>query len=100
MEGEIYRVLEKDAFFICSHSDLQPMELQNREVSFKRPANPKVEDRLRLYGKKKPLISTEICLVEKFLSLCTRDKSGKVIPLFQALSGTIVEGFSLYFSRQ
>ena len=69
VEGEIYRDLEKDAFFICSHSDLQPMELQNREVSFKRPANPKVEDRLRLYGKKEAFDKYGDMLAEKFLSL-------------------------------
>ena len=69
VEGEIYRVLEKDAFFICSHSDLQPMELQNREVSFQRPANPKVEDRLRMYGKREAFDKYGDMLAEKFLSL-------------------------------
>ena len=51
VEGEIYRVLEKDAFFLSSHSDLQPQGLRMIELCFRRPANPKVEDRLRLYGR-------------------------------------------------
>ena len=50
VEGEIYRVLEKDAFFLSCHSDLQPQGLRMFELCFQRPANPKVEDRLRLYG--------------------------------------------------
>ena len=52
MEGEIYRVLAKDSFFLSSHSDLQPQVLRMMEICFNRPANPKVEDRLRLHGKK------------------------------------------------
>ena len=52
VEGEIYRVLEKDAFFLSSHSDLQPQGLRTVEMTFRRPSNPKVEDRLRLHGKK------------------------------------------------
>ena len=52
VEGEIYRVLAKDTFFLSSHSDLQPQGLRMMEICFKRPANPKVEDRLRLHGKK------------------------------------------------
>jgi len=52
VEGEIYRVLAKDTFFLSSHSDLQPQGLRMVEICFKRPANPKVEDRLRLHGKK------------------------------------------------
>ena len=52
VEGEIYRVLERDAFFLSSHSDLYPQGLKNRELCFKRPANPKVEDRLRIHGKR------------------------------------------------
>ena len=52
VEGEIYRVLAKDSFFLSSHSDLQPQGLRMMEICFKRPANPKVEDRLRLHGKK------------------------------------------------
>ena len=50
VEGEIYRVLERDAFFLSSHSDLQPQGLRMFELCFRRPANLKVEDRLRLYG--------------------------------------------------
>ena len=52
VEGEIYRVLEKDAFFLSSHSDLQPQGLRTLEMTFRRPSNPKVEDRLRLHGRK------------------------------------------------
>ena len=52
VEGEIYRALEKDAFFLSSHSDLHPQGLQVLEMNFRRPANPKVFDRLRLHGKK------------------------------------------------
>ena len=52
VEGEIYRVLAKDTFFLSSHSDLQPQGGRMVEICFKRPANPKVEDRLRLHGKK------------------------------------------------
>lgn len=52
VEGEIYRVLEKDAFFLSSHSDLQPQGLRTVEMTFRRPSNPKVEDRLRLHGRK------------------------------------------------
>jgi hypothetical protein len=52
VEGEIYRVLEKDAFFLSSHSDLQPQGLRTVEMTFRRPGNPKVEDRLRLHGRK------------------------------------------------
>jgi hypothetical protein len=52
VEGEIYRVLEKDAFFLSSHSDLQPQGLRMTEMTFRRPANPRVEDRLRLHGSK------------------------------------------------
>lgn len=52
VEGEIYRVLEKDAFFLSSHSDLQPQGLRTLEMTFRRPSNLKVEDRLRLHGRK------------------------------------------------
>ena len=52
VEGEIYRVLERDAFFLSSHSDLQPQGLRMMEMTFRRPANPRVEDRLRLHGHK------------------------------------------------
>ena len=50
VEGEIVRVLEKDAFFLSSHSDLFPKELRKVEVHFPRPSNPRVMDRLRLHG--------------------------------------------------
>ena len=52
VEGEIYRVLARNAFFLSSHSDLQPHGLRMMELGFRRPANPKVEDRLRLHGRK------------------------------------------------
>ena len=52
VEGEIYRVLAKNAFFLSSHSDLLPQGLRMVEICFKRSANPVVEDRLRLHGKK------------------------------------------------
>ena len=52
VEGEIYRVLEQDTFLLSSHSDLQPQGLRTVEMTFRRPSNPKVEDRLRLHGRK------------------------------------------------
>ena len=52
VEGEIYRVLEKDAFFLSSHSDLQPQGLRMMKMTFRRPSNTRVEDRLRLHGHK------------------------------------------------
>lgn len=52
VEGEIYRVLERDAFFLSSHSDLHPQGLRIKEMTFRRPANPRVEDRLRIHGRK------------------------------------------------
>jgi len=51
VEGEVVRVLEEDAFFLSSHSDLFPRELKSVEVNFPRPSNPKVQDRLRLHGR-------------------------------------------------
>ena len=50
VEGELVRVLEADAFFLSSHSDLFPRELKSVEVYFPRPSNPRVTDRLRLHG--------------------------------------------------
>ena len=52
VEGEIYRVLEKDAFFLSSHSDLHPQGLRIMEMTFRRQSNTRVEDRLRLHGHK------------------------------------------------
>lgn len=52
VERELVRVLEKDAFFLSSHSDLFPKELKSVEINFPRPSNPKVMDRLRLHGGK------------------------------------------------
>ena len=50
VESELVRVLEADAFFLSSHSDLFPRELKSVEVYFPRPSNPRVTDRLRLHG--------------------------------------------------
>ena len=50
VEGELVRVLEADAFFLSSHSDLFPKDLKSVEVHFPRPSNPRVTDRLRLHG--------------------------------------------------
>ena len=50
VEGELCRVLEKDAFFLSSHSDLYPLDLKSMEINFPRPSNPRVLDRLRLHG--------------------------------------------------
>ncbi len=50
VEGEIVRVLERDTFFLSSHSDLYPKALRKAEVHFARPSNPRVTDRLRLHG--------------------------------------------------
>lgn len=50
VENELRRVLEPDAFFVSSHSDLFPDELKSMEINFPRPSNPRVLDRLRLHG--------------------------------------------------
>ena len=52
VEGELSRVLESDAFFISSQSDLYPLDLRSLEISYPRPSNPRVFDRLRLHGRK------------------------------------------------
>ena len=52
VESEIRRVLEPDAFFISSHSDLYPRDLKTVEITYSRPSKPKVRDRLRLHGAK------------------------------------------------
>ena len=52
VENEIIRTMEKDSFFLSSHSDLFPKSLKNTEVTFPRPSNLKVFDRLRLHGGK------------------------------------------------
>ena len=51
MESEIVRTMEKDSFFLSSHSDLFPQGLQNTEICFPRPSSPQVFDRLRLHGR-------------------------------------------------
>ena len=52
VESEIRRVLEPDAFFLSSHSDLYPKDLKAVEITYPRPSKPKVRDRLRLHGAK------------------------------------------------
>lgn len=52
VESEIVRTMEKDSFFLSSHSDLFPQGLQNTEICFPRPSSPQVFDRLRLHGRK------------------------------------------------
>ena len=52
VENEIVRTMEKDSFFLSSHSDLFPQFLQNIEITFPRPSNPSVFDRIRLHGGK------------------------------------------------
>ena len=51
VECEIARVLAPDTFFLSSHSDLYPKDLGILELSYPRPSNPKVLDRLRLHGR-------------------------------------------------
>jgi hypothetical protein len=51
VECEIARVLAPDTFFLSSHSDLYPKDLGVLELSYSRPSNPKVHDRLRLHGR-------------------------------------------------
>ena len=51
VENEIMRTLEKDSFFLSSHSDLCPKTLKHIELNFPRASSPKVFDRLRLHGK-------------------------------------------------
>ena len=52
VENEIVRTMAKDSFFLSSHSDLFPQFLQNMEITFPRPSNPSVFDRIRLHGGK------------------------------------------------
>ena len=65
VEGEIYRVLEKDTFFLSSHSDLEPQGLRMLEMTFRRPSNPRVEDRLRLHGSAEAFEKYGMCLAGK-----------------------------------
>jgi len=50
VEREVARTLAPEAFFISSHSDLFPRALPFVDLTYKRPSNPKVSDRLRLHG--------------------------------------------------
>lgn len=50
VEGEIERVLDRDRFFISSHSDLFPQGLLARTFLFERPSTPGLVDRLCLHG--------------------------------------------------
>lgn len=52
VENQIVRTMEKNSFFLSSHSDLFPQSLKHIEMIFRRPSNPKVFDRLRLHGGK------------------------------------------------
>lgn len=52
VENQIVRTMEKNSFFLSSHSDLFPQSLNHIEMIFRRPSNPKVFDRLRLHGGK------------------------------------------------
>jgi hypothetical protein len=55
VEAEIARTMQKDSFFISSHSDLFPADLTAIEISFPRPSNPRISDRLRLHGGREAL---------------------------------------------
>ena len=52
VEREIERTLKSDAFFVSSHSDLCPQGLDSVLLSYPRPLNPAVVERLRLHGGK------------------------------------------------
>jgi len=52
VEREIERTLKPDAFFVSSHSDLCPQGLDSVLLSYSRPLNPTVVERLRLHGRK------------------------------------------------
>lgn len=51
VECELARVLSPETFFLSSHSDLYPKDLGVIELSYPRPSNPRVLDRLRLHGR-------------------------------------------------
>ncbi len=55
VEAEIVRVMQQESFFISSHSDLFPSNLTSIQISFHRPSNPCVSDRLRLHGGREAL---------------------------------------------
>ena len=52
VEREIERTLKPDAFFVSSHSDLCPQGLGSIVLSYPRPVNPSITERLRLHGGK------------------------------------------------
>jgi hypothetical protein len=52
VEQEIERTLKPDSFFVSSHSDLFPQGLKSTLLSYSRPANPSIVERLRLHGAK------------------------------------------------
>ncbi|MBT3668506.1 MAG: hypothetical protein HOK41_17460 [Nitrospina sp.] len=52
VENQIIRTMEKDSFFLSSHSDLFPKSLNHIAMTFLRPSNPRVVDRLRIHGSK------------------------------------------------
>ena len=52
VEREIERTLGANSFFISSHSDLCPRSLDCILLSYPRPLNPSVVERLRLHGGK------------------------------------------------
>ncbi len=60
VENEIVRTMENDSFFLSSHSDLFPKSLKQIEMTFPRPSNPRVFDRLRLHGKKEAFEKYEL----------------------------------------
>jgi hypothetical protein len=51
VECEIARVTARDTFFLSSHSDLFPKDLQVLELVYPRPSNPKILERLRIHGR-------------------------------------------------
>ena len=51
VECEIARVLARDTFFLSSHSDLFPKDLQMLELVYPRPSNLKVLVRWRMHGR-------------------------------------------------
>ena len=52
VEREIERTLGSNSFYVSSHSDLCPQSLDSMLLSYPRPLNPSVVERLRLHGGK------------------------------------------------
>ncbi len=52
VEREIERTLGSNSFFVSSHSDLCPQSLDSMLLSYPRPINPSVVERLRLHAGK------------------------------------------------